>query len=102
MQFIKSLFGFNRSSQPVDLSVFAGRNIQAGFNFFLFFIAYTSIQIGLFNILPIPMLDGGQAFHYTISALFARFLTEKQVSWFYYLLLLLLAIVFILPKRNRK
>ena len=45
---------------PIQISVLAGSAAKAGYITFLSMIALLSINLGLLNLLPIPILDGGQ------------------------------------------
>ena len=47
----------------------AGQAAQSGFVNLLLFIAIISINLGILNLLPIPVLDGGHIFFFTIEAL---------------------------------
>ncbi len=47
-------------SGPITIATFAGDSAQAGFSAFLSFLAVVSISLGILNLLPIPLLDGGQ------------------------------------------
>jgi len=48
------------ASGPVMIAVYAGDYIQAGLSRFLGFLAMISISLGIMNLLPVPILDGGQ------------------------------------------
>lgn len=102
MQIIVQLFSIKRDTKPADFSMFAAKNIQVGFGFFLFFIAFTSVQVGLFNLLPIPMLDGGQAFDYTLQALLGHALTPEQISILHYAIIMLLVLLILFISRRKK
>jgi regulator of sigma E protease len=45
---------------PLSIADMAGKSVQVGWQPFLAFLALMSISIGLLNLLPFPMLDGGQ------------------------------------------
>ena len=47
-------------SGPLSIADFAGDSAEAGFATFLSFLAAVSISLGILNLLPIPLLDGGQ------------------------------------------
>jgi regulator of sigma E protease len=47
-------------SGPINIAQYAGDSAQAGLNSFLRFLALVSISLGVLNLLPIPVLDGGQ------------------------------------------
>jgi regulator of sigma E protease len=45
---------------PLSIADMAGKSVQVGWQPFLAFLALISISIGMLNLLPFPMLDGGQ------------------------------------------
>lgn len=47
------------------------------FGFFIFFLAIMSINLAIFNLIPLPILDGGQIVFYTIEAIIGRPLSTK-------------------------
>lgn len=47
-------------SGPINIAQFAGASAQAGIGNFLSFLAIVSISLGVLNLLPVPVLDGGQ------------------------------------------
>lgn len=47
-------------SGPVSIAQFAGQAAQAGLDYYIWFLAVISISLGILNLLPIPLLDGGQ------------------------------------------
>lgn len=48
------------ASGPIMIAAYAGDYAQAGFNAFLRFLCLISISLGIMNLLPVPILDGGQ------------------------------------------
>lgn len=62
-------------SGPVTIADYAGQSAQLGLNAFLGFLALISISLGVLNLLPIPLLDGGHLLYYL-----AEFLRGKPVS----------------------
>ncbi len=56
-------------SGPVTIGRYAGQSAQIGLATFLGFIGLISVSIGLVNLLPIPVLDGGHLLFYAIEAL---------------------------------
>ncbi len=59
-------------SGPVGIAQSAGESARNGFVYYLSFIALLSISLGVLNILPIPLLDGGHLFFYFIEACMGR------------------------------
>jgi len=64
MRLMAGLFAGNTSLKqlggPLSIADMAGKSVQVGWQPFLAFLALMSISIGLLNLLPFPMLDGGQ------------------------------------------
>lgn len=54
-------------SGPITIAKFAGLSADAGLSKFLGFLALISVSLGILNLLPIPMLDGGHLFYYVIE-----------------------------------
>ncbi|MDE0753766.1 MAG: RIP metalloprotease RseP [Woeseiaceae bacterium] len=64
-------------SGPINIAQFAGSSASAGFNSFMRFLALVSISLGVINLLPIPILDGGQIVYQSIEGLKGSPLSEK-------------------------
>jgi regulator of sigma E protease len=56
-------------SGPLSMAEGAGATLKQGLTAFLFFLAIVSISIGVLNLLPIPMLDGGQLLYHLYEAI---------------------------------
>jgi regulator of sigma E protease len=54
-------------SGPVTIADYAGKSANMGLKTFLNFLALVSISIGVLNLLPIPVLDGGHLMYYTVE-----------------------------------
>ena len=54
-------------SGPITIAEVAGHSAQLGFENFLRFLAIVSLSLGVINLLPIPMLDGGHLFFYLVE-----------------------------------
>ncbi len=54
-------------SGPVTIADYAGKSANMGLKTFLSFLALVSISIGVLNLLPIPVLDGGHLMYYVIE-----------------------------------
>ncbi len=65
----------------VGIAQISGQAAYKGFDMLVLIIANLSAAIGLFNLFPIPVLDGGHLLFYTIEALFRRPLAEKVQEW---------------------
>lgn len=54
-------------SGPVSIAQYAGASASIGFTAFLGFLALVSISLGVLNLLPIPILDGGHLLYYLVE-----------------------------------
>jgi regulator of sigma E protease len=54
-------------SGPISIAQFANDSANAGLSRFLFFLGAISLSLGILNLLPIPVLDGGHLFYYLIE-----------------------------------
>ena len=67
----------NNLGGPITIAQSAGRSATVGGVFFLKFLAVLSVSIGILNLLPIPVLDGGHLLYYLIEAVRGRPLSEQ-------------------------
>ncbi len=56
-------------SGPITIADYAGQSAQMGFGAYLSFLALISISLGVLNLLPIPLLDGGHLLYYMAELL---------------------------------
>ncbi|MEJ2094833.1 MAG: site-2 protease family protein, partial [Gammaproteobacteria bacterium] len=66
---------YKNLSGPISIAQYAGDSAKSGLAAFLWFLGIVSISLGVLNLLPIPLLDGGHLLYYLIE-----FLTRKPVS----------------------
>jgi regulator of sigma E protease len=59
-------------SGPITIFKVAGEEGRKGTDYFLWAMALVSINLGLFNLLPIPVLDGGHLMFFLIEGLMRR------------------------------
>ncbi|MCF8055760.1 MAG: RIP metalloprotease RseP [Desulfocapsa sp.] len=62
---------------PILIAQIAGKQMQAGWVNFLFFMGLLSVNLGILNLLPIPVLDGGHLMFLSIEAIRRKPMTEK-------------------------
>lgn len=62
---------------PITIADYAGQTARMGPEVFLNFIAFVSISLGVMNLLPIPVLDGGLLLYYSVEFLTGRPLPER-------------------------
>jgi len=80
----KMLFGelsVKNLSGPITIAKVAGASAQSGLGDFLNFLAYLSISLGVLNLLPIPVLDGGHLLFYLIEWVRGRPLPDRVQGW---------------------
>ena len=68
---------FKNISGPINIAQFAGESAERGLSEFLGFLAIISISLGVLNLLPIPVLDGGQIVYQLAEAIKGSPLTER-------------------------
>ena len=66
-------------SGPITIAQYAGYSVQAGLDKFLMFLAIVSISLGILNLLPIPILDGGHLLYYLIEGIKGSPLSERAM-----------------------
>lgn len=74
---IVGLISVDNLSGPITIAQVASDSAKGGLESFLTFLAYISISLGVLNLLPIPVLDGGHLLFYLIEAVTGRPVPEK-------------------------
>ncbi|MCK0107374.1 RIP metalloprotease RseP [Marinobacter sp. S0848L] len=64
-------------SGPITIARVAEASVSSGFEDFVRFLAYLSVSLGVLNLLPVPVLDGGHIVYYTIEAIRRKPLSER-------------------------
>jgi regulator of sigma E protease len=59
-------------SGPLTIADFAGQSVQLGLAYYLGFLALVSVSLGVLNLLPLPVLDGGHLMYYLFEAVTGR------------------------------
>lgn len=80
----KMLFGelsVKNLSGPITIAKVAGASAESGLSDFLKFLAYLSISLGVLNLLPIPVLDGGHLLFYLVEWVRGRPLSDRIQGW---------------------
>ncbi|MDH4191539.1 MAG: RIP metalloprotease RseP [Betaproteobacteria bacterium] len=67
-------------SGPVTIADYAGQSAQLGWIPYLTFLALISISLGILNLLPIPLLDGGHLMYYLIEAVKGSPVSERAME----------------------
>lgn len=87
-------------SGPITIAKVAGASANAGMSYYIGFLALLSISLGVFNLLPIPVLDGGHLFYYFIEVIKGSPISEKVQVVGYQMGLFLVAGVMVLALYN--
>lgn len=66
---------------PIGIAKITGEHATADLATFFWFMAFISMNLGLINLFPIPMLDGGHLLFYFIEAVRGRPLSEQAQEW---------------------
>ncbi len=72
---VKSLSG------PISIAQGAGASAGYGLVYFLSFLALISVNLGIINLLPLPMLDGGHLMYYLIELITGKPVPEEVQEW---------------------
>lgn len=67
-------------SGPISIAQYAGQSAQLGIGIFLSFLGLVSVSLGVINLLPIPVLDGGHLLLYLIEGIKGNPVTENTES----------------------
>lgn len=74
-------FGLSQLSGPVGTATVIREASDAGLRSFVLLVAYISINVGVFNLLPFPALDGGRMFFLLVGALFRRPIPQRYEEY---------------------
>jgi regulator of sigma E protease len=87
MRYVGKLFSGNESIRqiggPVAMAKGAGDTASSGPMAFISFVALLSVSIGLINLFPVPMLDGGHLVYYALEAIRGKPLGAGAQEWGY-------------------
>jgi regulator of sigma E protease len=67
-------------SGPVTIASYAGQSAHVGWEAFLTFLALVSISLGVLNLLPVPVLDGGHLMYYMVEILKGSPVSERVME----------------------
>ena len=85
-------------SGPISIAQYAGQSAEMGFVHFLKFLAIVSVSLGVLNLLPVPVLDGGHLMFYAVEAIKGSPVSEniqivfQQIGMFLLMSLMLFAV----------
>lgn len=69
--------GLRTLSGPITIAQGAGASMVVGLQYYLGFLALISISLGVLNLLPIPILDGGHLLYYAVEAITGKPVPER-------------------------
>ena len=69
VKMVRGLIGLDNLSGPITIAKVAGQSAEMGWQTFISFMALMSVSLGILNLLPIPMLDGGHLVYYFIEVI---------------------------------
>ena len=67
-------------SGPITIADVAGQSVQQGLAYYLGFLALVSVSLGVLNLLPLPMLDGGHLMYYLFEGVTGRPVSELWLA----------------------
>lgn len=68
-------------SGPVTIADYAGQSAKIGWAAYIAFLALVSVSLGILNLLPIPMLDGGHLMYYLIEMVRGKPVSDRVMEW---------------------
>ena len=75
---IEGVISVKNLSGPITIARVASATIESGLESFLSFLAILSVSLGVLNLLPIPVLDGGHLLYYFVELIRGKPLSEKS------------------------
>ena len=67
-------------SGPITIADYAGQSVAQGLPFYLSFLALVSVSLGVLNLLPLPMLDGGHLMYYIFEGVTGRPVSDAWLA----------------------
>lgn len=77
VKMLRGLIGLDNLSGPITIAKVAGQTAEMGWQTFISFMALMSVSLGILNLLPIPMLDGGHLLYYFIELIRGKPVSEQ-------------------------
>ncbi|MCL6271995.1 sigma E protease regulator RseP [Sansalvadorimonas sp. 2012CJ34-2] len=75
---VTGLVSVSNLSGPITIAKAAGASVKSGVESFLSFLAMLSVSLGVINLLPVPVLDGGHLLYHFVELLRGKPLSEKM------------------------
>ena len=92
-KYIMTKLDIGSMAGPLTIITESGKESRSGFSNFFIFLAIISINLAILNLIPLPILDGGQILFYSIEALIGRSVATRIkeyifiATWIFFLLL---------------
>jgi regulator of sigma E protease len=77
VKMVRGLIGLDNLSGPITIAKVAGQSAEMGWETFISFMALMSVSLGILNLLPIPMLDGGHLVYYFVELIRGKPVSEQ-------------------------
>jgi regulator of sigma E protease len=74
---VQGLVSVEHLSVPISIAKIASASAESGVIVYISFMAYLSVSLGVLNLLPIPMLDGGHLLYYLVEVVTGRKVPER-------------------------
>lgn len=87
-------------SGPISIATYSGKSAEKGIYSFILLTAVISIGVGVFNLIPLPVLDGGHIITYTLELIFKMKIPEVVLHKFQVIGIIALAALFCLAIVN--
>ena len=97
---IQGLISADTLVGPVGIAQIAGDTAKSSLFSFVQLMALLSISLGIINLLPIPMLDGGQVIMHTLESLKGSALSDGVLQLSFRISILLVATIFVFVTYN--
>ena len=68
-------------SGPITIADYAGQSVERGLAYYIGFLALVSVGLGVINLMPVPMLDGGHLMYYLFEGLTGRPVPDSWLVW---------------------
>lgn len=71
---------FKQVSGPLSIAEYAGKTAERGWQSYILFLALISVSLGVLNLLPIPVLDGGHLMYYLWEAVTGKAVSDRWID----------------------
>jgi RIP metalloprotease RseP len=92
-QLVTGVIGLQHLSGPITIAKSAGQTASYGFSPYLYFLAFISISLGVINLVPLPILDGGHFVFLLFEKIKGRALSNKSQERFFRIGFVLLMVI---------